>query len=130
MGLTLMVKEYETYTVEDVAALNRAKAIELAQTEYDHLIRMFKAISDETRLRILWLLEHERLCVGDIAIAMKMTKSTVSHQLKYLKTAEIVKSTKSGKNVYYEIEDDCIRDIIRLALQHIRHDHNHHHATE
>lgn len=113
------MKEYETYTIVDAVALEKAKDATLVQEEYDRMLKMFKAISDETRLKIIWLLEQQTLCVGDIAIAMHMTKSAVSHQLKYLKNTDIVKSKKIGKNVFYEIKDNCIRDILDTALHHI-----------
>jgi len=109
-GMTVAVNQVD---------LQKVAAIDLKQDEYDKMLKMFKAISDETRLRILWILEHETLCVGDIALAMKMTKSAVSHQLKYLKNTDIVKSKKIGKNVFYEIKDNCIRDIVNIALHHV-----------
>lgn len=114
-----MSKAVETGTVVNPEAIKKVAEQNLEQDQYDKMLKMFKAISDETRLRILWILEHETLCVGDIAIAMNMTKSAVSHQLKYLKNTDIVKSKKVGKNVFYEIKDDCIRDIVNIALHHI-----------
>ncbi|HIS83535.1 TPA: helix-turn-helix transcriptional regulator [Candidatus Scatenecus faecavium] len=79
----------------------------------------FKVMSDSTRLRLLWALEEEELCVGDLAVILEMTKSAVSHQLKVLRTAKLVKSRKIGKNVYYSLDDHHVKTVLEKALEHV-----------
>ena len=88
-------------------------------TLYD-LADFFKIFGDSTRISILYAIDGEPMCVCDIADLLGMTKSAVSHQLKVLRTARLVTYRKSGKNVYYTLADDHVRDIIEKALDHIR----------
>ena len=76
-------------------------------------------MGDSTRLRLLWALEEEELCVGDLAVILEMTKSAVSHQLKVLRTAKLVKSRKIGKNVYYSLDDHHVKTVLEKALEHV-----------
>ena len=86
---------------------------------YD-LSDFFKILGDSTRMGILFVLGEGQLCVCDIAKALGMTKSAVSHQLKILRQADLVRYVKSGKNVFYSLADDHVKDIIEKALEHIR----------
>ena len=79
----------------------------------------FKVLGDSTRLGILFAIDGAPMCVCDTAIALGMTKSAVSHQLKVLRQNRLVKYKKVGKNVFYELSDDHVRDIIEKALEHI-----------
>lgn len=88
-------------------------------TLYD-LSDFFKIFGDSTRMSILFAIDGEPLCVCDIAELLGMTKSAVSHQLKILRQSDLIKYRKSGKNVYYTLADDHVRDIIEKALEHIR----------
>ena len=80
----------------------------------------FKVMGDPTRINILWALEKGSLCVSDLAVLLDMTKSAVSHQLKILRTAKLVRADKRGKNVYYALNDDHVRVIWEKALEHVR----------
>ena len=80
----------------------------------------FKVLGDSTRLGILFAIDGAPLCVCDIALALGMTKSAVSHQLKVLRQNRLVKYSKVRKNVFYELSDDHVRDIIEKALEHIK----------
>lgn len=80
----------------------------------------FKAFSDKTRLRILSALSFEELCVCDIATLLNMTQSAISHQLRFLKQARLVKSRKSGKTVYYSLCDDHIVTILAQGIEHVQ----------
>lgn len=82
------------------------------------LADFFKLFADETRLRILFALDTSEMCVCDIAAAVGMTKSAVSHQLRALRQSRLIKSRKSGKNVYYSLADSHVEDIIEKALEH------------
>lgn len=79
----------------------------------------FKVFADSTRIRILWALEESEMCVCDLAVLLNMTKSAISHQLKTLRLAKLVKARKEGKVVYYSLCDDHIKDILLTALEHV-----------
>lgn len=79
----------------------------------------FKVMGDGTRLRLLWALEEYEMCVGDLAVLLDMTKSAVSHQLKVLRTAKLVKSRKKGKNVYYSLDDYHVKTVLEKAMEHV-----------
>lgn len=80
---------------------------------------LFKVFGDSTRTRILSALFVEELCVCDIAQILDMTMSAVSHQLRILRQTKIVKSRKSGKEVFYSLDDDHISKIYKMALEHL-----------
>lgn len=85
------------------------------------LSEFFKTFADTTRLRIMIALDSaESMCVSDIAVALNMTKSAISHQLKYLKDCNLLRSDKSGKEVFYSLADDHVRDIIEKGIEHIQ----------
>ena len=88
-------------------------------TELYDLSDFFKVFGDSTRLGILFAIDGAPMCVCDIAAVLGMTKSAVSHQLKVLRQNRLVKYNKVGKNVFYELSDDHVRDIIEKALEHI-----------
>ena len=88
-------------------------------TLYD-LSDFFKVLGDSTRISILFAIDGEPMCVCDIASLLGMTKSAVSHQLKILRQSDLVSYRKSGKNVFYTLKDDHVRDIIEKALEHIK----------
>ena len=85
---------------------------------YD-LADLFKMYADSTRVRIIWALSQEELCVCDIAVLLGMTKSAISHQLKSLRLANLVKYRKSGKEVYYSLADNHVKDIFEKGFKHI-----------
>lgn len=79
----------------------------------------FKVMGDGTRIQLLWALEESEMCVGDLAVLLNMTKSAVSHQLKVLRIAKLVKANKKGKNVYYSLDDNHVKLILEKALDHV-----------
>ncbi len=81
----------------------------------------FKILGDNTRVKILFALNHNEMCVCDIANVLNMTKSSISHQLSYLKDLNIVKSRKSGKEVYYSLDDEHVKEVFEVAISHIEH---------
>lgn len=81
----------------------------------------FKVMGDETRMRIMLLISEESRCVSDIAAALSMSDSAVSHQLKALKSAGLVKTRRDGKNMYYMLDDEHVNEIISTALAHTEH---------
>lgn len=88
-------------------------------TTVDQLTTLFGAMADPTRARLLLLLLDQECKSGDLAAALGMTASAVSHQLRWLREHQLVSSRKTGREVYYTLADDCIRDIIHVALGHI-----------
>ncbi|NLD17528.1 MAG: winged helix-turn-helix transcriptional regulator [Tissierellia bacterium] len=85
---------------------------------YD-LAELFKVFGDSTRIRILWALHEAEMCVCDIAVLLNMTLSAISHQLRVLKQANLVKNIKKGKVVYYSLVDNHVREIFDQGLIHI-----------
>jgi len=85
---------------------------------YD-LAELFKMFGDSTRIRILYVLFEAEMCVCDIAEVLKMTQSAISHQLRLLKQAKLVKNRREGKTVYYSLADDHVRSIIDQGMEHI-----------
>ena len=84
-----------------------------------NLADFFKLFSDESRLKILYLLTMNEMCVSDIAATLDMNQSTVSHQLKILRNSRIVKYRRDAKVVYYSLDDDHVREIINLGMEHV-----------
>ena len=83
------------------------------------LANLYKMYADNTRLRILWALSQEDMCVCDLAALLNMTTSAISHQLKSLRLAKLVKFDKQGKIVYYSLVDCHVRDIFKQGFEHI-----------
>lgn len=88
---------------------------------FNNLADLFKLIGDTTRCRILFALDEREMCVCDIANVLSMTKSAVSHQLATLRRSGIVRCRKSGKEVYYTLDDDHIVKLFEIGLEHIKH---------
>ena len=87
-------------------------------TMYD-LAELFKVFGDSSRIKILSCLQIQSLCVCDIAEALNMTVSAISHQLRILRQAKLVKANKIGKEVYYSLDDDHVYKIFECGLSHI-----------
>ena len=85
---------------------------------YD-LAELFKVFGDTTRIRILYALFEAELCVCDIAEILDLTQSAISHQLRVLKQARLVKNRREGKQIYYFLADDHVRTIIGQGMEHI-----------
>lgn len=88
------------------------------QESLSDLAELFKVFGDLTRIRILWALHEAEMCVCDIAVLLNMTQSAISHQLRVLKQANLVKNRKEGKVVYYSLVDDHVRVIFDQGLIH------------
>jgi ArsR family transcriptional regulator, lead/cadmium/zinc/bismuth-responsive transcriptional repressor len=83
------------------------------------LSQLFKVLGDHTRIRILSALYHAELCVCDLTSILEMNQSAVSHQLRVLRDAKIVKSRKKGKNVLYSLDDAHVSGLIKMGSEHI-----------
>ena len=80
---------------------------------------LFKIFGDPTRMKIIWCLEGRELCVCDISNILGMTKSAISHQLSVLRQSNLVKFRRDGKNIYYSLADEHIRQIIDAGTEHV-----------
>lgn len=93
--------------------LDDATSLELAD--------IFKILGDKTRIKLLSLLaSEEELCVCDIAESMQMGQSAISHQLRVLRAARLVKFRKVGKEAFYSLDDDHVVKLMRCGLEHVR----------
>ena len=86
-----------------------------------NLADTFKLIGDNTRCKILYILNEHEMCVGDIANILDMTKSSISHQLAILRRSGIVRCRKEGKEVLYKLDDEHITKLYEVAVEHILH---------
>lgn len=92
------------------------------ETELYDLAELFKVFGDSTRIRILFVLFEAEVCVCDLAEALNMTQSAISHQLRILKQNRLVKSRREGKSIFYSLADDHVRAIIAQGQEHIEED--------
>lgn len=90
--------------------------------EYVSLATLFKMFGDGTKVKILHALELNEMCVCDLAALLGVTKSAVSHQLKALRLANLVKSRRDGQVVFYSLADDHVKYILDIGFDHIHHD--------
>ena len=88
--------------------------------EISRLASFFKVFGDETRLKILWAIDRHEMCVCDLAALLGVTKSAVSHQLKALRLANLVKFRREGQIVYYMLADDHVKAILDIGFDHLR----------
>ena len=87
--------------------------------EYLELASLFKMFGDGTRIQILHALEQSEMCVCDLAVLLGVTKSAISHQLKALRLANMVKFRREAQIVYYSLADDHIKEILDIGFSHI-----------
>lgn len=85
---------------------------------YD-LAELFRTFGDTTRIKILYALFESELCVNDIAQVVGLSQSAVSHQLRLLKTSKLVKFRREGKAIFYSLDDDHVRSMIALGMEHV-----------
>ncbi|MCI6913947.1 MAG: metalloregulator ArsR/SmtB family transcription factor [Lachnospiraceae bacterium] len=83
------------------------------------LCDLFRIFGDSTRIKILFVLMDREMNVGDIATELNLNQSAVSHQLRVLKDAKIVKFRRDGKSMYYSLDDDHVRNILALGMEHV-----------
>ena len=86
-----------------------------------NLSDFFKILGDPTRTKILFALDKNEMCVCDIANVLNMSKSSISHQLSYLRNAGIVKCRKEGKEVFYMLDDEHVKEVFEVGIEHIEH---------
>jgi len=103
---------------EDIVAAVREKMPD--GEDFYSLANFYKLLADKTRVQILWALSINSMCVCDLAVLLQMTKSAISHQLKSLRLSNFVKYEKKGREVYYSLTDDHVREIFNNAFSHMK----------
>ncbi len=108
----------------DVKCINEEKVKETAliMPEPDQIVQManiYKAMSDPSRLKILLVLLSQEHCVCDIAVLCGQSDSAISHQLRLLRTSNIVKTRRDGKIIYYSLSDDHVETLLNMTLAHV-----------
>ena len=93
----------------------------LDEKSFQEVSELFKVLGDYTRIKIIYALSRKELCVCDIAEVLGMSQSSISHQLRVLKSARLVKFRKEGKVVYYSLDDEHISGIFNAGLEHVTH---------
>ena len=88
---------------------------------FNKLAKFFKILGDTTRTKILFALDQNEMCVCDIANVLGMSKSSISHQLGTLRRSGIVKCRKEGKEVFYMLDDNHIKEVFEIGIEHIEH---------
>jgi len=83
------------------------------------LADLYKVFGDYSRVRIMYILLQEELCVQDIATSLDMTQSAVSHQLKILKQNKLVRARREGKSIYYSLADEHVSNILDMGREHL-----------
>lgn len=118
------MNEHPDLNLEPVDAQRVAQAIDKQpqQALLDRLSEFFKVMGDPTRLKVLIALEEGELCASDLALVAGMSRSAVSHQLKSLRAAKLVKTRKEGKAVYYSLDDSHIHSVLNVSFEHILED--------
>lgn len=90
-------------------------------TVLDRVAEFWKVMGDPTRCRMIFALQQHEMCVCDLANVLSMTKSSISHQLSKMRTSGVVKCRRSGKSVYYSLDDEHVSEIFSMTLAHIEH---------
>jgi DNA-binding transcriptional ArsR family regulator len=82
---------------------------------------LFKALADPTRIRIISMLAHGEMCVGDLCVALEMSQPAVSYQLRFLRDLRVVRARKAGKHVFYTLDDEHVYQLYHQGLDHAAH---------
>jgi len=106
-------------TVVHEEVVNKVKELMPKEEVLYDVAELFKVLGDTTRIKIICALFESEMCVCDLAAVLSMSQSAVSHQLRVLKAARLVKYRKEGKIVYYSLDDDHVKMIFDLGLLHI-----------
>ncbi|MDY6824053.1 MAG: metalloregulator ArsR/SmtB family transcription factor [Thermodesulfobacteriota bacterium] len=106
-----------TFVHEETVARVRQKMTESGRLL--ELAELFKALSDHTRVRILHALSFDELCVCDLAALLEMSPSAVSHQLRILRGAKMVRYRKAGKNIFYRLDDTHVANMVKAGIEHV-----------
>jgi ArsR family transcriptional regulator, lead/cadmium/zinc/bismuth-responsive transcriptional repressor len=109
--MCINMDEVKTSVALDIRAVETGLA--------ENIAAIFKSLGDPNRVRIISLLLEHELCVEDIAAVLEMSQSAVSHQLRTLRQLRLVRSHKIGRNVFYQLQDEHIKDLYLTTLKHV-----------
>lgn len=109
------------HSLSEAAGKNLAGEIP-DQTSIEKLANLMQALSDPTRVRIIFLLTREELCVHDLATLIGATQSSISHHLKTLRLNDLVESRRDGKTVYYSLADEHVAGLFEECMEHVGRD--------
>jgi ArsR family transcriptional regulator len=101
-----------------ISCQDRAPELKASLLDVAGLSELFKAMADESRVKILQLLSMAELCVCDLAYLLDTTLPAVSHHLRFLKILNLVKTRRDGKQVFYSLADDHVVDLLDIAKAH------------
>ena len=116
------MEEKNSYLSADPETIRQIDEKMPPEEELQDLAEFFKVFGDATRVKILFVLLQAEMCVCDLAAALSMTQSAISHQLRILKQNKLVKCRREGKSVFYSLADDHVRSIIAQGREHIEED--------
>jgi DNA-binding transcriptional ArsR family regulator len=100
--------------------ISMARESSLEESEIQKLSRTFKAMGDPSRMKILWALGSQEMCVCDLAAVLDISESAVSHQLRTLRHLDLVSRRREGTVLYYSLNDHHVSQLMELALEHVR----------
>jgi DNA-binding transcriptional ArsR family regulator len=114
----------ETKAICEIAWIDKQKISDVkkmmkSETTIDRLSETFKVLGDKTRVKILFALLIQELCVCEIADLLETTKSAISHQLRILRNMRLVKYRKDGKRAFYSLDDNHINNLFAEGLKHV-----------
>ena len=112
-------KDQCEYRIIHDEKVKKARLLALDETSIEDLCQTFKALGDASRLKILWALEHQEMCVCDLAALLGISESAVSHQLRLLRTLRLVRNRRDGTILYYRLTDGHVSELVRIALEHV-----------
>ena len=115
----MFICKYKGETMETNNVLEQVKNNQPEDEYLYELSELFRIFGDSTRIKILYALLDAELCVGDLAEVLSLTQSSVSHQLRILKNAKLVKFRRDGKSIFYSLDDDHVRNILSLGMEHV-----------
>ena len=113
------MEEKSEYMIIDAATAEEIEEKMPMESQLYELADLFKVFGDSTRIKVLYLLFENEMCVHDIAQILNMTQSAISHQLRILKQNRLVKFRKEGKNVLYSLADEHVFTILRQGMEHV-----------
>lgn len=119
-----MLPKIESCAVKGIHQ-DRVDAVQMcmpSDIDLQALADLYKVFGDATRMAILWALSESELCVCDICALLQMKQPAVSHQLKNLKQARVVKSRRDGKVIFYSLDDSHIRQLLQMGMAHVSED--------
>ena len=113
-----LARRYHSVTQERVESLLAEMP---AQATREEMADIFKTLGEPVRVRIVYLLWQEELCVHDMAVILGMSQSAVSHHLKILRLMRLVKPRKEGRHIYYSLDDEHVLELLRACSDHVKH---------